>query len=125
MAFVQGGRGHKGGRGRGDRFGRGNKPFDKYYWKDKECFNCQKKGHPPKSCPEAEKDSDNASSSSWSSQVKSITKLTKDFKKMGKYFTHWQQLQESDSDLSGDNDEDKALHLQIAGRGFQFTPLKK
>ena len=28
-AFVQGGRGHKSGRGRGDRVGRGNKPFDK------------------------------------------------------------------------------------------------
>ena len=28
-AFVQGGRGHKGGRGRGDRVGRGNKTFDK------------------------------------------------------------------------------------------------
>ena len=85
----------------------------------------QKKGHPTTSCPEAEKGSDNASSSSWYSQVKSITKLTKDFKKMGKYFTHLQQLQESDSDLSDDDDEDEALHLQIAGRGFQFTPLKK
>ena len=57
--------------------------------------------------------------------MKSITKLTKDFKKMEKYFTHLQQLQESDSDLSGDDDEEEALHLQIAGRVFQFTSLNK
>ena len=33
--FVQGVRVHRGGRGRGNRGGRGNKPFDKEYWKDK------------------------------------------------------------------------------------------
>ena len=36
QAFVQGGRGHRGGRGRDNRVGRGKKQFDKDYWKDKE-----------------------------------------------------------------------------------------
>ena len=39
MAFVQSGRGHRGRKGRDNRGGRGNEPFDKEYWKDKECFN--------------------------------------------------------------------------------------
>ena len=82
--FVQGGRGHRCGRGRSNRGGRGNKPFDKEYWKDEECFNCNKKGHPSTSFPEAEKDADDASSSSQSIQAKSVTDLTKDFNKMKK-----------------------------------------
>ena len=35
MEFVQGGRGHRCERGRDNRGGRGNKSFDKEYWKDK------------------------------------------------------------------------------------------
>ena len=80
--FVQGGRGHRGGRGRGNRGGRRNKPFKKEYCKDKEYFNCNKKRHPYTSFPEAEKDANDASSSSWFSYEKIVTKLTKDFKKM-------------------------------------------
>ena len=56
--------------------------FDKDYWKDKKCFNCNKKGHPSTSLPEAEKDSDDASSSSQSSEANSVTKFTRDFNKM-------------------------------------------
>ena len=56
------------------------------------------------SFPESEKDADNASSSYRSSQAKSVTNLTKYFKKNEKYFTQQQQLQESDSDLYDDND---------------------
>ena len=85
-AFVQGSRGHIG--------GRGNKPFDGEYWKDKECFNLNNKGDPSTSFSEAEKDAENTSSSSRSIQAKSVTKLTKDFKKMKKYFTQLQQLQD-------------------------------
>ena len=33
MAFVKGGRDHRGGRGGYNRGGRGDKSFDKYYWK--------------------------------------------------------------------------------------------
>ena len=36
-----------------------------------------------------------------------------------------QQIQESDSKISDDNDEYKASHFQIAGRGFQFTLLNQ
>ena len=106
--------------------GRGNKTFDKEYWKDKEFSNCNKKGHPSISCPEAEKDAANASSSSRSSQAKSVTKLTKGFKKMKKAFTQLQQLQESDSKLfDDDDDEEQNLRFQIADRGFQFTQLNR
>ena len=123
--FVQGGKGHRGGRGRGNRGGRGNKPFDKEYWKDKECFNCQNKGHPSTSCPEAEKDADDTSISSRSSQANIVTKLTKDFKKIKKAFSQLQQLQESDSDLSDDKDEEENSHFRIADRGFQFAQLNR
>ena len=109
---------------RGNRDGRGNKPFEKEYWKDKEFFNFNKKGHPSMSFPVAEKEADDASSSSWSIQAKSVTKLTEYFKKMKKSFTHLQQIQESDSDLSDDNDEEENSHFQIADRGFQFKQLK-
>ena len=51
-AFVQGGRGHRVGRGRGNGGGRGNEHLDKEYWKDKECFNLKKKGHPYTILPE-------------------------------------------------------------------------
>ena len=123
--FVQGGRGHRGGRGRGNRGGRRNKPFKKEYCKDKEYFNCKKKGHPSMRLPEAEKDANAASSSSRYSQAKSITKITKYFKKMKNDFTQLQQLQESNSDLYDDDDEEENSHFQIADRGFQFTKLNR
>ena len=44
--FVKGGRGYRSGRGRDNRGGRGNKPFDKEYCKYKKCFNFNKKGNP-------------------------------------------------------------------------------
>ena len=31
----------------------GNKPFDKEYWKDKECLHCNNKGHPSTIFPDA------------------------------------------------------------------------
>jgi hypothetical protein len=72
-SFVQ-----KGGRGDGNRTGRRNgagkgkgKPFDKERWKDKECFNCKKKGHPALACPEADDDDDDKSRSSQAKSVKS------------------------------------------------------
>ena len=81
-AFIQGGRYHRGGRGRVNRGGRSNKPFNKEYWKDKECFNCNKEGYPSTSFPEEEKDSGKAFSSSWSGKSKIVTNITKYFKKM-------------------------------------------
>ena len=84
-------------------------------------INNKKKGHLSTSCPEAEKDDDDVYSSSRYRQAKSVTKLTKDFKKMKNVFTPLQQLQESDYDLPDDNDEEENPHFQIADRGFQFT----
>ena len=49
-----------------------------------------KKGHPSTSFPEAENIDEDAFISSHSSQAKSVTKLTKDFKKMKKAFTQLQ-----------------------------------
>ena len=86
MLIVQGGRGHRGGRYRDNRGGRGSKPFYKENRKDKECFNYNKKEHPPTSFPETEKNADDTYISSRSSQAKSVTKLTKYFKKMKKTF---------------------------------------
>ena len=88
-------------------------------------FNCNKKGHPSTIFPEAEKNADDASISSRSSQAKSVTKLTKDFKKVKKAFTQLHQLQESDSDLSNDDEEEKNSHFQVADKGFQFTQLNR
>jgi hypothetical protein len=61
------------------------KPFDKERWKDKECHNCKKKGHPAWACPKADDDEDDTSSSS---TARSIKKLAKDFKSMKKSITH-------------------------------------
>jgi hypothetical protein len=63
-SFVQ-----KGGRGNGATKDKG-KPFDKEYWKDKECFMCKKKGHPASHCSRADDDKDNKSSSSKARSVK-------------------------------------------------------
>ena len=108
---MQGSRGHRGGRDRDNRGGMGNKNSDKEYWKHKECFNCNKKRHPSTSFPESEKDADDASCSSRSSQEKSVTKLTKDSNKTKKAFTQLHQLQESDSDLYDDDDEEQNSHF--------------
>ena len=44
---------------------------------------------------------------------------------MKKDFTQLQQIQESGSDLSYDENEEENLHFQIADRGFQFTQLNQ
>ena len=44
---------------------------------------------------------------------------------MKKYFTQLQQLKDSDSNLYDDYNEEEQLHLQISGRGFQFTQLNQ
>jgi hypothetical protein len=60
-SFVQkGGRGNRNGAGRGNGPGKKGKGtlFDKEYWKGKECFKCNKKGHPSLHCPNADDDED-------------------------------------------------------------------
>jgi hypothetical protein len=60
-SFVQKG-------GRGNRVRKDSKlksqPFDKEHWKDKECYKCNKKGHPASHCPTADANEDDKSSSS-------------------------------------------------------------
>jgi hypothetical protein len=47
----------KGGRGGGNQSSSGNgkgrdsSTYDKKYWNDKECYKCNKKGHPATHCP--------------------------------------------------------------------------
>jgi hypothetical protein len=60
------------------------KPFDKECWKDKECFNCKKIGHPASHCP---KDDDDKDAKSSSSQARSVKKLAKQFRSTKKAFT--------------------------------------
>jgi hypothetical protein len=119
----------KGGRGNGNKAGRGNgagkaangKPFDKEYWKDKECFKCHKKGHPSSHCPEDDDEDDK----SRSSQTKSVKKLTKDMKSMKKAFTQLvQQMKEDDSDISDSDASEEESHFQFADGGFQFTHVE-
>lgn len=41
-----------------------NQDYDQEHWKDKKCYNCNKKGHPASHCPEQNKDEDNDQSMS-------------------------------------------------------------
>ena len=119
------------GNGQGSSFaqrggdGRFGASFDVQYWKAKQCYNCNKKGHPSSHCPEKAKekaqvkakakDDDDKSVSSKSSKA-SIAKLQKDFKKTKKSFTTLQtqikELEHEDSDIS-DSDESGSSHFQF------------
>ena len=65
---------------------RGGDTFDKKFWKNKEWFNCGKKGHPYTHCTienKKDKDSDNDSQSSRTIRME---KMKKDIKKTKKSF---------------------------------------
>jgi hypothetical protein len=119
-SFVQkGGKGNKGGAGRGNGGGKGSeKPFDKEYWKDKECFKCKKKGHPSSHC---DKDDDDTSRASQAS----VKKLSKDIKSIKKAFTQLQQMKEEDSDMSDSDTSEENSHFQFASNGFQFAQIER
>jgi hypothetical protein len=102
------------GRGRGD----GKKPFDKEYWKDKECYNCGEEGYPSSHCPKDDVD-DNKS------QAKSVKKLTKDVKSMKKAFTQLQKVKEADSDISNSEGSEADSHFQCKHDDFQFTQVEQ
>jgi hypothetical protein len=122
-SFVQkGGRGKGNGAGRGNGAGKGNqKPFDKEYWKDKECYKCKKKGHPSLHRPNADDKEDDKSRSS---QAKSVKKLARDLKSMKKAFTQLQQMKESDSDISDSDASEGESHFQFEDNGFQFMQVE-
>jgi hypothetical protein len=117
-SFAQGGGGR--GRGGGDRI----ESFDKKYWKDKECYRCNKKGHPASHCPEKGKSNDD--DKSVASAASSVSKLRKDFKNIKKAFntvnTQLKQLKEDESDLSDSGDEEETSHFQV-DNAFQFTQV--
>ena len=66
-------------------------PYDKKYWKDKECYNCGKKGHPANHCKKPKKtrkrDSDN-NDRSVESTADSVRKLEKNLKLMKNNFRY-------------------------------------
>jgi len=105
-----------------DGGGRKGKPFDKEYWKDKECFKCHKLGHPASHCKQKDKDDDDQSIVSTESTKSTVSKLKKEVKKMHKKFaavhTQLQQLQEAASDASDLESEEEHSHFQ-----FQFTQI--
>jgi len=111
-AFAQ-----RGGKGKKDK-----EPFDKSYWKDKTCYECQKKGHPSSHCPNkgaAGKDDDDKSKSTKSSTSSTvIRKLRKDFKKQ--FTTMEARIEElnEDSDLTDSDDESAEGHSH-----FQYGTL--
>jgi hypothetical protein len=104
--------------------------FDTKYWKDKECYHCNKKGHPATHCPDRKtktktknstsnsttrSNNDESSRSSKSSKA-SITKMQK---KMKKSFATLQskidELEHKNSDLTdSDSDEEEASHFQFS-----------
>ena len=78
----------------------------KNFFKDRECFICNKKGHPAAKCPSRKKDKD-SNDSTISSKLDKIDDLEK---KMKKQFTQLKaQLEEDDED----SDSDAQLHFQF------------
>jgi predicted transcriptional regulator len=101
--------------------------YNKKYWKDKHCYNCNKKGHPSSHCPQKNnknhdqksvsskmsKSSKTSKSSRTSSKAKSINAAQKKLKKSFATLTsRIDELTKEDSDLSISDDEEEASHFQ-------------
>jgi hypothetical protein len=118
------------GGGRSGRSGKGKRHdnFDKEYWKDKNCYTCDKKGHPVNKRPKKSNNDDDEKSVA--SAASSVKKLKKDFKSMKKGFTtvntQLEKLKEADSDtsVSEDEDEDDQSHFQMDA-ALQFAQVDK
>jgi hypothetical protein len=82
--------------------------YNKEYFKDKECHNCGKKGHPARCCccPQKKKasagsgDEKSTSSSKSSKSIKSLTKQIKTLKKSVSALQSHQEDSDGDSSLS-------------------------
>jgi hypothetical protein len=100
--------------------------FDKEYWKDKNSYKCEKKGHPANRCPKKSNNDDDEKSVARAAS--SVKKLKKEFKSMKKAFntvnTQLEKLKEADSDLSGSEDDDDQSHFQM-DTAFLFTQVDK
>jgi len=76
------------------------KDFDKEWWKDKECYRCDKKGHPASACSvKPPSDDDDKSSRSSKSSSKVIAEIQKSMKTMGKAMTQLGEGADFDDDL--------------------------
>ena len=123
----------RGGRGGGRGAGSSNQnSFDKAYWKDKECYNCNKKGHPSSHCPKKKKTNDddkssrtsksNTSKSNKSAQA-SIEKEQKKLKKSFATLSSKIEELENESDISNsDSDNEEQSHFQT---NFTFAQKDK
>ena len=108
-------------------------PHDKKYWKDKECYNFGKKGHPTNHCKKPKKtrkrDSDD-DNRSVESTAYSVRKIEKYLKLMQNNFatvnTQLTQLKEAadGSDLldSAEYEEDSHFQLHFAQVEQKFEP---
>jgi hypothetical protein len=112
-AFVQA-KGKKKGeeKKKGDEKAAEEKPEKKDFFKDRECFICNKKGHPAAKCPSRKKstDSDDSSISSKSSKIEELEK------KMKKQFTQLKaQLEDDDKDLDANEQSTlQFIHFSLA-----------
>ena len=70
---------------------------DKDFWKDKQCFICDKKGHPASKCPSKKKKSTDSDDSSISSKSDKVDQLEKKFKKQ---FTQLKAQLKADDEIS-------------------------
>jgi hypothetical protein len=120
----------KGGRGDGNRSRSGSgkcrnsSTYDKKYWNDKECYKCQKKGHPAMHCPKKPSDDNDRSTASAASSVKKVKKYLKSINKaFTTVKTQLAQLKEADSDIS-ESEGEEASHFQV-DQALQFAQLDK
>ena len=91
--------------------------FNKEYFKDKECHNCGKKGHPARCCTRKKKvtpGSDDDKSASSNNSSKSIKSLTKQIKTLKKSVSALQAHNE-------DSDDDSSLSSVAGDAHFQYA----
>jgi hypothetical protein len=112
----------RGGRG-GANSDRNSNTYDKKFWKDKTCYNCNTTGHPSTHCPDKDKKQKNdddksvSTRTSKSSKTSKATSISKAQKKLKKSFatltSKIQELENEDSDISdSDDDDEEVSHFQ-------------
>jgi hypothetical protein len=112
---------------------RDKETFNAKYWKDKDCYNCNKQGHPSSHCPEKKKkakpfvvkQNDDDTSRSSKSFKASITKMHKKIKKS--FATLQSKIDEMDEDSelsSSDSDDDEQSHFQFSDNKITRMPTE-
>jgi hypothetical protein len=109
--------------------------FDKEFWEDKECYKCEKKGHPAHSCPKGQKgNSSKDDDKSVRSTANSVKKLKEEIRGMKKGYkkafitvnAQLEKLEEAagESDLSESGSEADFFQCQFAQVKFEPTIVK-